>query len=146
MRGQPPHNKANIDIEKLKTEYLAKRPVQQIADEYGVTIQTIYSRLKDLGITRTNSEAHFGQRAWNNKGGSIDSQGYKLQWVDGRQVREHRLVAEKMLARKLLKGEVVHHKNHDRLDNRPANLEILKSQSAHMKARGEWQSQAVFEL
>jgi len=131
--GQKAWNKTAIDMGKLRAEYLARKSVTEIAKEYGVTVQTIYARFKSLGITRTNSEAHIGQRAWNHKGGSIDQMGYRLVHVAGKQVREHRVVAEQMLGRKLKPGEVVHHKNGVRDDNRPENLEIHKSHAEHMR-------------
>lgn len=48
-------------------------------------------------------------------------------------VHAHRIVAEKKLGRKLRKGEIVHHRDHDRRNYRPDNLEVLPSQSAHAK-------------
>ena len=66
----------------------------------------------------------------------IDSSGYISLLHEGRQVREHRLVAERMLGRPLKPNEHVHHKNKVKTDNRPENLEIVDN-SSHV--RHHWQ-------
>ena len=38
---------------------------------------------------------------------------------------EHQLIAERMLGRRLRRGETVHHGNEIRHDNRESNLEVL---------------------
>lgn len=50
---------------------------------------------------------------------------------DGRRMYKHRFILEKELGRKLFSTEVVHHKNGNKLDNRPSNLE-LTTQSKHI--------------
>jgi hypothetical protein len=47
-------------------------------------------------------------------------------------VRLHRMAAATMLGRDLAPGEVVHHKDGNKQNNRFDNLEVLPSQRAHM--------------
>lgn len=52
--------------------------------------------------------------------------------TQGRYVREHLLIAERILGKPLPPGAEVHHVNGVRADNRPCNLVICQSHSFHM--------------
>lgn len=60
--------------------------------------------------------------------GWTDKRGYRWQYVseNGRRVarREHRIVMEKKIGRSLEPWELVHHRDGDRSNNAPENLEI----------------------
>lgn len=58
------------------------------------------------------------------KGWSMQ-RGYRMIAVNGKHVREHRVIAERMIGRPLRRDEVVHHKNGIKDDNRPENLEVM---------------------
>lgn len=73
----------------------------------------------------------------------IDKDGYKRYRNSNKLV--HRYVAERNLGRKLRTGEVVHHKNRNKRDNRRKNLKVFKSQKDHhrihkkdKKKTGRW--------
>lgn len=67
------------------------------------------------------------------KGGRISSStGYIYIKIDGKEVGEHVLVAEKKIGRRLEADEVVHHINGDKTDNRPENLQVMTN-SEHVK-------------
>lgn len=52
--------------------------------------------------------------------------------VEGGRIYFHRHVWEKAHGRKLEFGEIVHHLNEDKRDNRAENLEVLAGKAAHL--------------
>lgn len=72
-------------------------------------------------------------------GYSMNTNGYVRNGIT-RQYR-HREIMESFIGRKLLRSEVVHHKNHNKLDNSIENLEILtSSEHTRMHLKEQWKS------
>ena len=64
---------------------------------------------------------------------SKNKNGYKtFKDTDGIWQSVHKRVAEKKVGGKIFKGHEVHHKNGNKLDNRPSNLQVL-TKAAHKK-------------
>lgn len=68
---------------------------------------------------------------WN--GGVSYKHGYRIIQIRGKGVYEHRIIAENILNRKLLKTEVIHHINGNKTDNNQNNLYLFSSASKHIK-------------
>lgn len=65
--------------------------------------------------------------------GGIDVHGYHRVKINGIIYRTHRLIVEKELGRKLLKTEIIHHIDGNKLNNNFDNLLICRSDKEHMK-------------
>ena len=63
----------------------------------------------------------------------LDTNGYRIFRKNGKKTKEHRVIAESILKRKLNRNEVVHHVNGIKTDNRIENLWIFPSPKDHAK-------------
>jgi len=67
-----------------------------------------------------------------------NGKGYRVWTINGRTIREHRLVMELALGRRLLPSEIVHHKDDNKLNNDLDNLEIT-DRAHHRYLHGSFQ-------
>lgn len=87
---------------------------RKIAKELGVSHRTLNDWMRAAGI-----KPHKGS-----SDSRIGAGGYVMTRTPTGWAYAHRVVMERMLGRGLIKGEEVHHRNGDRTDNRPENLEL----------------------
>lgn len=143
----------SLNIRKIKKLYLGigckKHSAQQIGDIFGVSETAIRKRLNKARVKlRTISEA---MRIAIGSDGYVDRSGYRRVPIDSSSpfwpmaykqlraggvstcgmIKEHRLAMAMHLGRCLEEWEIVHHKNHNRLDNRIENLELISRSVEH---------------
>jgi len=107
----------------------------QISKTFGLSVYTIYRLLKQYGIQvrdpKDRAKHGIDHPNWNG-GRYIDYYGYVvIKTKEGRK-KEHRVIMEEHLGRKLKTWEHVHHINEIKHDNRIENLQVM-SASDHMK-------------
>jgi hypothetical protein len=144
-----------LPVDRIIKMYIDERmSTGDISNIFGVTPKVIVKRIKEAGMPiRSASDsgrlAHAngkfvraGGRGPNWQGGRKLHQGYVMVYVGKRSrskdknfhteyEREHRLVMEKHIGRKLTKDEIVHHINGIKDDNRIENLSVVLRKTHH---------------
>lgn len=124
------HVKSNWIYQKYWNEKLSTHKIAKLCN---VTQAAIWAFMKRDNIPRrSRSEAQW-------KGGTIKNPcGYIMihnpdhpNAFSNGYIHRSRLIAEKKLGRFLKKGEITHHKNGIRTDDRPENISVF-TQSTHM--------------
>lgn len=127
----------------IGAEYLAGSSLSQIAQRFGSHDETIRNVIKKLGIPRRPRGSGAGALNHQFKGGERQRKdGYLVRRGSREKPLEHRVIAERVLGRKLKRTEVVHHINGVKTDNRNCNLLICTvGYHSQLHARMRKQSQ-----
>jgi len=130
----------------LNQKYINEdKSIQELSKLVGIGTGGIFKWLKKAGVPCKPRGCRSGERHNMWKGGRVKTtQGYIHIYYSGKHLRkvnksyvpEHILVAESTLQRKLTKSEAIHHINEIKHDNRPENLYLFSSESAHQHYHG----------
>lgn len=134
------HNAARVihlpDAE-IAAAYRAGETIKEIASRHGVSRPTVAKSLKRSGVAMRPAKQRHGAMlgeknpAWSG-GRRQRVDGYWVVRVGGEDRLEHRVVMERHLGRALGEDEVVHHRDGNRSNNDPANLELM-TQAEHTR-------------
>lgn len=114
---------SRIDYAEAARMYAEGMSTNQVADALGTSGCTVHRALKTLGVPRRKLSESISLRHRGSRRKGKD--GYVVLRVDfGVRKKEHVHIAEQVLGRQLKCGEMVHHINGDRSDNRNCNLLI----------------------
>jgi hypothetical protein len=127
-----------LDPARVTSLYDSGLSCSEIGRELDCSAEHVRRTLRRIGHERRGCGAA-GRRREDNPfyetGRSIDKSGYVLVLHPDRPgyIREHRLVMQQHIGRELLPGEVVHHRNGVRDDNRIENLLLYASNADHLR-------------
>lgn len=126
-KGYSKWNWEVLDKELVDSYSVDKYAVSKFSSKYNISKITIWKRLTELGVKkRLMSKENHG--SWKS-GKSISKNGYVTVCVGkGKHIREHILVMEEKIGRKLLFDEVVHHIDETfegRSNNNLSNLQLV---------------------
>lgn len=132
---------ATIDEAELLRLVDEKLSTTEIANRLGLTQPTVEMKLRRMGVGSKHGRGSKMEKNYFWRGGRVvDEDGYVLlkcpdhpQATAAGYVREHRLVMEQILGRYLTATEVVHHKNKNKADNHPDNLELFDTNGNHLR-------------
>ena len=114
-------------------------------EEIGRTVGTKGSKVREflrkwMPEWQPNKDWHGSRNSHWGGGRMVDKDGYVLLYMPSHpncnrhgQVREHRIVMEKKIGRYLTAKEVVHHKDKNKQNNSPDNLELYDKNSNHLR-------------
>lgn len=85
-----------------------------------------------IPITSVNKKANELKVYYKPKDRYVCSEGYIVVGKVGHRKAEHRAVMESILGRELSSNEIVHHKDRNKLNNDPSNLEVV-TRSEHIQ-------------
>lgn len=143
-RGRPPKD---WPIETIRAWAEEGKTMRWIGEQLGTCDQHVSRLCRKHGISARPRGPRPGPGNGSWKGGrSVDADGYTLVWVADHPhtrgaarvhsrsglVAEHRLVVEASIGRYLEPGEVVHHLNGVKSDNRLENLQLFPSNGEHL--------------
>ncbi len=112
----------------------------KVASLLGVSEDWVQRACKRMKLTTQRRGPRAGEKHPDWRGGRVEIKGYLFVYCPdhpsvkyGRYVAEHRLVMEQCIGRYLEPTEVVHHKDGNKLNNDPTNLELFASNAEHLK-------------
>lgn len=111
-------------LQEMERLYAEGYGTVTIAKVYGCLGGSVWKRLQARGVVMRTTKARSPAALCRHPGGYL---------VVNRRY-EHRRIAAEKLGRPLKRGEVVHHINGIKDDNRPENLEVVASNADHLSA------------